>query len=109
MTGIEAEEVNPRLSLVNHEAVAGLRAIPGITCANPQGAFYVFPNLSRYFGRHGMNSAADVASKLLQEAHVALVPGEAFGSNQHARLSYPVNEKDLERGLERMRQFFAGL
>jgi aspartate aminotransferase len=90
-------------------AVAGLRAIPGITCANPHGAFYVFPNLSQYFGRHGLNSAADVARKLLQEAHVALVPGEAFGSNQHARLSYPVEEKDLERGLERMRRFFASL
>ena len=90
-------------------AVAGLRAIPGITCANPQGAFYVFPNLSQYFGRQGLNSAADVAHKLLHEAHVAIVPGEAFGSNQHARLSYPVNEKDLERGLERMRQFFASV
>ena len=90
-------------------AVAGLRAIPGITCANPHGAFYVFPNLSQYFGRHGLNSAADVARQLLHEAHVAIVPGEAFGSNQHARLSYPVEEKDLERGLERMRQFFASL
>ena len=90
-------------------AVAGLRAIPGITCANPHGAFYVFPNLSQYFGRHGLNSAADVAHKLLHEAHVAIVPGEAFGSNQHARLSYPVDERDLERGLERMRQFFASL
>jgi aspartate aminotransferase len=91
------------------KAVAGLRAIPGITCAHPQGAFYVFPNLSHYFGRHGLNSAADVAGKLLQEAHVAIVPGEAFGSNQHARLSYPVDEKELERGLVRMRQFFASL
>lgn len=90
-------------------AVAGLRAIPGVTCANPHGAFYVFPNLSQFFGRHGLNSAADVARKLLHEAHVAMVPGEAFGSNQHARLSYPVNEKDLERGLERMRQFFTSL
>jgi len=91
------------------KAVAGLRSIPGITCANPNGAFYVFPNLSHYFGSHGMNSAADIARKLLQEAHVAIVPGEAFGSNQHARISYPVDEKDLDRGLERMRQFFAGL
>ena len=90
-------------------AVAGLRAIPGITCANPHGAFYVFPNLSQFFGRHGLNSAADVARKLLHEAHVAMVPGEAFGSNQHARLSYPVDEKDLARGLERMRQFFTSL
>jgi aspartate aminotransferase len=91
------------------KAVAGLRAISGITCANPHGAFYVFPNLSHYFGRQGMNSATDVARKLLHEAHVAIVPGEAFGSSHHARLSYPVAEKDLDRGLERMRQFFAKL
>jgi aspartate aminotransferase len=56
-----------------------------------------------------MNSAADVARKLLNEAHVALVPGEAFGSSVHARLSYPVAESELDRGLERMRQFFASL
>src|SRR5450755_3541545 len=72
------------------KAVAGVRAIPGITCANPNGAFYVFPNLSHYFGRQGLSSAAVVARKLLQEAHVAIVPGEAFGSSQHARISYPV-------------------
>jgi len=91
------------------KAVAGVRAIPGVTCANPNGAFYVFPNLSHYFGRQGLNSAADVARKLLQEAHVAIVPGEAFGSSKHARISYPVAEHDLLRGLERMRQFFAAL
>jgi len=91
------------------KAVAGVRAIPGVTCANPNGAFYVFPNLSHYFGHQGLNSAADVARKLLQEAHVAIVPGEAFGSSKHARISYPVAEHDLVRGLERMRQFFAAL
>jgi len=91
------------------KAVAGVRAIPGVTCANPNGAFYVFPNLSQYFGHQGLNSAADVARKLLQEAHVAIVPGEAFGSSKHARISYPVAEHDLVRGLERMRQFFAAL
>ena len=90
-------------------AEAGLRAIPGVTCANANGAFYVFPNLSHFFGRQGLNSAADVARKLLQEAHVAIVPGEAFGSSKHARISYPVAEHDLKRGLERMKQFFANL
>src|SRR5450755_1514611 len=91
------------------KVVDGLRAIPGITCANPNGAFYVFPNLSHYFGRQGLSSAAVVARKLLQEAHVAIVPGEAFGSSQHARISYPVSESELDRGLDRMRKFFAGL
>jgi aspartate aminotransferase len=89
--------------------VTGLRTIPGISCNTPGGAFYAFPNLSHYFGRGGMNSAADIARKLLQEAHVAVVPGEAFGTNKHVRLSYPVSETEIDRGLERMRQFFAGL
>jgi aspartate aminotransferase len=56
-----------------------------------------------------MNSAADIARRLLQEAHVAVVPGEAFGTDKHVRLSYPVPETEIDRGLERMRQFFAGL
>jgi aspartate aminotransferase len=89
--------------------VTGLRSIPGISCPTPGGAFYAFPNLSHYFGRAGMNSAADIARSLLQEAHVAVVPGEAFGTDKHVRLSYPVAETEIDRGLERMRQFFAGL
>jgi aspartate aminotransferase len=89
--------------------VSGLRAIPGISCPIPGGAFYAFPNLSHYFGRGGMSTAADIARRLLQEAHVAVVPGEAFGTDKHVRLSYPVAETEIERGLERMRQFFASL
>jgi aspartate aminotransferase len=89
--------------------VGGLRSIPGISCPMPGGAFYAFPNLSHYFGRAGMNNAADVARRLLQEAHVAVVPGEAFGTDKHLRLSYPVTETEIDRGLERMRTFFAGL
>jgi len=91
------------------QVVAGLRAIPGITCASPNGAFYAYPNVSHYFGRGGMNSACDAARKLLHEAHVVVVPGEAFGTQEHVRLSYAVAGQQLERGLDRMRQFFAGL
>ena len=91
------------------KVVAGLRAIPGLTCAAPNGAFYAYPNVSHYFGRGGMNSACDAARKLLHEAHVVVVPGEAFGTQEHVRMSYAVAEQQLERGLERMRDFFAGL
>ena len=90
------------------KVVEGLRAIPGLTCATPNGAFYAYPNVSHYFGRGGMNSASDAARKLLHEAHVVVVPGEAFGTQDHVRLSYAVSELQLERGLERMRKFFAG-
>jgi aspartate aminotransferase len=91
------------------KVVAGLRAIPGLTCAAPNGAFYAYPNVSHYFGRGGMNSASDAARKLLHQAHVVVVPGEAFGTQEHVRLSYAVAEQQLERGLERIRQFFDGL
>ena len=91
------------------KVVAGLRAIPGLTCASPNGAFYAYPNVSHYFEKGGINSASDAARKLLHEAHVVVVPGEAFGTQDHVRMSYAVSEKELERGLERMRQFFASL
>jgi len=91
------------------KVVAGLRAIPGLTCASPNGAFYAYPNVSHYFEKGGINSASDTARRLLHEAHVVVVPGEAFGTQDHIRMSYAVPDKELDRGLERMRQFFASL
>lgn len=87
--------------------VEGLRSIPGLTCASPNGAFYAYPNVSHYFGREGLNSASDVARRLLHEAHVVVVPGEGFGTQDHVRISYAVSREDLDKGLERMRKFFA--
>ena len=80
------------------QVVDGLRAIPGLTCASPNGAFYAYPNVSHYFERGGMNSASDVARKLLHEAHVVVVPGEGFGTQDHIRMSYAVSPENLERG-----------
>jgi aspartate aminotransferase len=96
-------------TLLRDKVVDGLRAIPGITCVSPNGAFYVYPNVSHYFGRGGMNSAADVARRLLHEAHVVVVPGEGFGTRDHVRISYATSPENLERGLERMRNFFANV
>ncbi len=90
-------------------AVQGLRAIPGITCAMPEGAFYAYPNVSAFFGRKDVNCGADITKKLLHEAGVVVVPGEAFGTKEHIRLSYATSTQALERGLERMRQLFASL
>jgi aspartate aminotransferase len=89
--------------------VTGLRAIPGVKCTMPQGAFYAYPDISGAFGKAGMNSAADVAKKLLHEAHVVSVPGEAFGTTRHIRLSYAASHENVERGLERMNKFFSNL
>jgi aspartate aminotransferase len=89
--------------------VNGLRTIPGIRCTLPQGAFYVYPNVSAFFGRSGVKSATDVAGKLLREAFVAAVPGEGFGTKEHIRISYATSMAELDRGLERMKNFFATL
>jgi aspartate aminotransferase len=89
--------------------VKGLRAIPGIKCTLPEGAFYAYPNVSSFFGRGEVKSAADVAGKLLREAFVAAVPGEGFGTSEHIRISYATSMGELDRGLERMKNFFAAL
>ena len=89
--------------------LAGMKTIPGLTCTVPQGAFYVYPNVSAFFGKGGIKSAADVAQKLLTEAHVVVVPGEPFGTSEHIRLSYAVSGGEIDKGVERMRDFFSAL
>ncbi|MGB0124338.1 MAG: pyridoxal phosphate-dependent aminotransferase [Silvibacterium sp.] len=86
-----------------------LTEIPGVTCTKPEGAFYVYPNVGAYLGKPGAQTAMELASRLLNEAHVVTVPGEAFGTKQHIRLSYAVSHNDVEEGLDRMKQFFAKL
>jgi aspartate aminotransferase len=96
------------ITLRDH-VVKGLRSIPGVTCTLPEGAFYTYPNVSSLFGRGGVKSASEVAGRLLREAHVATVPGEGFGTRDHIRVSYATSKAELDRGLERMRKFFAAL
>ena len=104
VTEMRAEYINLRDHVVN-----GLRSIPGVKCTLPEGAFYSYPNVSSFFGRSGVNSASDLAGKLLREAHVATVPGEGFGTSEHVRVSYATSMAELDRGLERMRKFLAAL
>lgn len=101
---MRAEYIKLRDHVVN-----GLRAIPGIKCTLPQGAFYAYPNVSAFLGRSGVKSASDLAGKLLREAHVATVPGEGFGTSDHIRVSYATSIAELDRGLERLRKFLASL
>jgi aspartate aminotransferase len=82
-----------------------LRNIPGVTCAEPRGAFYAYPNLGILLGKNGIGSMQQVAERLLAEEHVAVVPGEAFGTDRHVRISYATSMKELERGLERVHRF----
>jgi aspartate aminotransferase len=89
--------------------LAGFETIPGLSCTAPQGAFYVYPNVSKFIGRGGIKSGSDLAAKLLSEAHVVVVPGEAFGTDEHIRLSYAVSHEVVDEGVKRMREFFAKL
>jgi aspartate aminotransferase len=89
--------------------LARLAEIPGITCTKPDGAFYVYPNVSAYLGKAGVASAMELSKRLLHEAHVVTVPGEAFGTDQHIRLSYATSHADVEEGVTRMKAFFAKL
>ena len=85
--------------------VQRLRAIPGVKCAEPRGAFYAYPNLSVVLGKNGIGNTLQLAERLLSDVHVAVVPGEAFGTEQHVRISYATSMHELERGLERIHQF----
>ena len=84
--------------------VSRLRAIPGVKIAEPKGAFYAYPNVSAGFCG-GITSALQFSEKLLSESHVAVVPGEAFGTTEHVRISYATSMKELERGLDRIERF----
>ena len=78
----------------------GFKSIPGLTCTVPEGAFYVYPNVSAFLGKGGVKTASDLASRLLTEAHVVTVPGEAFGTDEHIRLSYAVSRGRDRQGRE---------
>jgi aspartate aminotransferase len=85
--------------------VTGLRAIPGVTCTAPQGAFYVFPNISAHYNAEMPNDMV-VSKLLLEREHVALVPGEAFGAPGFLRLSYATSLDRIDEGLRRLSRFF---
>jgi aspartate aminotransferase len=85
-----------------------LNAVEGFRCRKPEGAFYVFPNVAALFGRSAngkkLQTPCDVADYLLEEAKVAAVPGEDFGSSEHIRFSYATSLEDIEKGCARIRE-----
>jgi len=86
--------------------IGRLRAMQGVTTQVPQGAFYAYPNVSAAF-RNGITNSLQFAEQLLAEEFVAVVPGEAFGTANHIRISYATSMKELERGLDRLQRFIA--
>jgi aspartate aminotransferase len=86
--------------------------VPGLSCIEPKGAFYAFANVQGTYGRdingRTINSSLDFVNVLLDEAKVAVVPGEAFGAPGYVRLSYALSDADITEGLERIAKLLAG-
>jgi len=78
--------------------------IEGISVTKPRGAFYAFVNVAALFGKNGINDSNDMAAYLLEKHHVACVPGGAFGSSNHIRLSFATSEKNIVEGMRRIKE-----
>jgi aspartate aminotransferase len=93
--------------------IAGLREIPGVTSTMPRGAFYAYPNVSAFLESKDAKSGKrypsvnEMAKAILAGVAVAVVPGEAFGTNEHFRLSYATSMENLAEGLKRLKRFFS--
>ncbi|MHC0552326.1 pyridoxal phosphate-dependent aminotransferase [Salinicoccus sp. CNSTN-B1] len=89
------------------KAYSKLMELPYITCIKPEGAFYLFPNFKECAVKCGFDSVDDFVAQLLEEQHVAVVPGSGFGSPDNIRLSYSLSAEDMEKALERIKKFIA--
>jgi aspartate aminotransferase len=111
LAALDGAEGEVRAMIAEYEArrdllVAGLNAIPGVRCRAPRGAFYAFPDVSSGF-REGRSGSLELAERLLEEEAVAVVAGEAFGSDRHVRISFACSRATLEEGLRRIERFLA--
>lgn len=86
-----------------------VRALPGIRCPEPLGAFYVFADVSALYPRAGVKGSMDFSARLLNEAKVVVVPGEPFGDDNSIRLSYAIARAKIEEGLDRIAKWVAAL
>ena len=110
---MEIERMRQEFERRRNFVVYRLRALPNVSCASPAGAFYVMPNVSRYLDREfqgaPIRNTYGLAYYLLKEAHVAAVPGEAFGTDAHIRISFATSMDRLEEGMRRIEQALARL
>ncbi len=83
-----------------------LNQIDGINCSLPDGAFYVFPKVSRFlnqsYGSRFLSSALDLTKSLIEEAKVAIMPSDVFGTPEYIRIHYPASMEDIETGIARI-------
>jgi len=89
--------------------IPAINSIDGFCCTNPDGAFYIFPEVKAFYGKKGIHDSQSFANYLLDEAAVAVVPGAAFGSDDHVRISYATSMERLREGLRRIEVALAKL
>ena len=89
--------------------VEALNQITGVCCTDPDGAFYVFPEVRQFFGKRGIRDSQSFADYLLDEARVAVVPGGAFGADDYVRISYATSMERIREGVTRIADALAGL
>jgi aspartate/methionine/tyrosine aminotransferase len=109
----EAQRMASEFQRRRNYALMKLSAVPGLSCFKPQGAFYLFPNVSAYFGKEAdgvpIRNSYGMAYYLLKQARVAIVPGDAFGADDYIRLSYATSMENLEKGMGRIVEALAKL
>ena len=92
---------------------SGSARCPSVTCVRPQGAFYCFPNVSAYFGKSAggakITDAVSFAAALLEQSHVAVVPGNDSGFDTHVRLSFATSMEQIDKGIDRIAEFLRKL
>jgi aspartate aminotransferase len=118
LTETAADVERMRRAFAGRAAVIERRiaAIPGLKSPRPTGAFYVFPDVSSYFGKTSprgrrIDSAVSLCEALLEEAHIAFVPGDDFGGcgPRHVRISFACSEEQIEQGMDRFEAFLKSL
>lgn len=107
--GVMKESFLPRRDYI----IGELTAIPGVTCVVPKGAFYVFPNLSAYYGKSCdgkvIEGSVDMSAYLLEKSFMATVPGAAFGADDFVRFSFAASMDDIKEGMRRLQEAIANL
>ena len=107
------EQMRRQFELRGRHMSERLRQLPGITCVKPAGAFYCFPNVSSYFGRSingvRIDDAVSFSNALLDDAKVAVIPGNDSGFTTHVRLSFATAMEQIDKGLDRIQAFLARL
>ena len=85
--------------------LSGLAAIPGLAISGPEGAFYAFPRVRALYARKAVSGSVELCRRLLEEARIATVPGDAFGDDDCIRLSFATSVERITEGMRRFQEW----